>query len=145
MRPYGAIAFDKHWFKYWLVACVAPSPHLNQCWLAVSWIIVNHDGVIKWKPFPRYWSFVRGIYRSPVDFPHKAREFWCFIWSASEQMVEQRIETSVIWDAIAFVVTALWSPWNFIQHAPIFCREMHLDISSAKCRLFCPGPSVEMA
>ena len=28
-------------------------------------------------------------------------ELWCFIWSASEQAVEQTIETPVIWDAIA--------------------------------------------
>ena len=26
----------------------------------------DHDDVIKWKHFPRYWSFVRGIHRSPV-------------------------------------------------------------------------------
>ena len=26
----------------------------------------NHDDVIKWKYFPRYWPFVRGIHRSPV-------------------------------------------------------------------------------
>ena len=25
-----------------------------------------HDDVIKWKYFPRYWPFVRGIHRSPV-------------------------------------------------------------------------------
>ena len=25
----------------------------------------THDDVIKWKHFPRYWSFVRGIRRSP--------------------------------------------------------------------------------
>ena len=29
----------------------------------------EHDDVIKWKQFPRYWSFVRGIHRSPVKFP----------------------------------------------------------------------------
>ena len=29
-----------------------------------------HDDVIKWKHFPRYWSFVRGIHRSPVNSPH---------------------------------------------------------------------------
>ena len=28
-----------------------------------------HDGVIKWKPFPRYWLFVRRIHRSPVNSP----------------------------------------------------------------------------
>ena len=27
---------------------------------------INHDYVIKWKHFPRHWSFVRGIHRSPV-------------------------------------------------------------------------------
>ena len=31
----------------------------------------HHDDVIKWKHFSRYWPFVRGIHRSPVDFPHK--------------------------------------------------------------------------
>ena len=30
----------------------------------------NHDDIIKWKHFPRYWPFVRWIHRSPVDFPH---------------------------------------------------------------------------
>ena len=32
-----------------------------------------HDGVIKWKHFPCYWPFVRGIHRSPVNSPHKGR------------------------------------------------------------------------
>ena len=30
-----------------------------------------HDDVIKWKHFPRYWPFVRGIHRSPVNSLHK--------------------------------------------------------------------------
>ena len=34
-----------------------------------------HDDVIKWKYFPRYWPFVRGIYRSPVNSSHKGQ--WC--------------------------------------------------------------------
>ena len=29
--------------------------------------------VIKWKHFPRYWPFVRGIHRWPVDRPHKGQ------------------------------------------------------------------------
>ena len=32
-----------------------------------------HDDVIKWKHFPRYWQFVRGIPRSPVNSPHKGQ------------------------------------------------------------------------
>ena len=33
----------------------------------------EHDDVIKWKQFPRYWPFVRGIHRSPVNSPHKGQ------------------------------------------------------------------------
>ena len=33
----------------------------------------THDDVMKWKHFPRYWSFVRGIHRSPVNSPRKGR------------------------------------------------------------------------
>ena len=33
----------------------------------------THDDVIKWKHFPRYWPFVRGIHRFPVNFPHKGQ------------------------------------------------------------------------
>ena len=32
-----------------------------------------HDDVIEWKHFPRYWPFVRGIHRSPVNSPHKGQ------------------------------------------------------------------------
>ena len=32
-----------------------------------------HDDVIKWKHFPRYWSFVWEIHRSPVNSPHKGQ------------------------------------------------------------------------
>ena len=33
----------------------------------------DHDDVIKWKHFPRYWPFVWGIDRSPVNSPHKVQ------------------------------------------------------------------------
>ena len=32
-----------------------------------------HNDVIKWKHFPRYWPFVRGIHRSPVNSSHKGQ------------------------------------------------------------------------
>ena len=38
-----------------------------------SLVVTGHDDVIKWKHFPRYWSFVRGIHRSPVNSPHKGQ------------------------------------------------------------------------
>ena len=49
------------------------------CVSAVQWWIIidtislqrklDHDDVIKWKYFPRYWLFVRGIHRSLLDHP----------------------------------------------------------------------------
>ena len=36
-------------------------------------MIRTHDDVIKWGHFPRYWTFVRGIHRSPVNSPHKGQ------------------------------------------------------------------------
>ena len=36
---------------------------------------LNQDDIIKWKHFPRYCPFVRGIHRSPVNSPHKGQ--WC--------------------------------------------------------------------
>ena len=42
---------------------------------------LNHDDVIKWKHFPRYWPFVRGIHRSPVISPHKGQRRGAFMFS----------------------------------------------------------------
>ena len=33
----------------------------------------HNDDVIKWRHFLRYWPFVRGIHRSPVNSPHKGQ------------------------------------------------------------------------
>ena len=48
-----------------------------------------------------------GLHRSAVDSLTKASdaEFWGVRWSAPEQTVEQTIETLVIRDAIALVMT----------------------------------------
>ena len=52
-------------------------PHVHRLWPSWSWTntryMALHDDVIKWKPFPRYWPFVRGIHRSPVNSPHKGQ------------------------------------------------------------------------
>ena len=49
-------------------------------WLVLALEVVTgmdsptiHDDVIKWKHFPRYWPFVRGIHGSPVNSPHKGQ------------------------------------------------------------------------
>ena len=40
-------------------------------------ICPKYDDVIKWKHFPRYWPFVRGVHRSPASDMEL-----CFRWSA---------------------------------------------------------------
>ena len=59
--------------------CIFAQPYVSP-WLPhniSSWYhdigTLFHDGVIKWKHFPRYWPFVRGIHRSPVNSPHKGQ------------------------------------------------------------------------
>ena len=47
-----------------LVGFRLPGININQEWQF-------HDDVIKWKHFPRYWPFVMGIHRSPVNSSHK--------------------------------------------------------------------------
>ena len=49
----------------WYNGCI--THNLNQAAMMI------HDGVIKWKHFPRYWSFALGIHRSPVNSPHKGQ------------------------------------------------------------------------
>ena len=61
------------------------SDHIITTWANIEWnfrnctIIVqgpiSHDDVIKWKHFPRYWPFVRGIHRSLVNSLNKGQ--WC--------------------------------------------------------------------
>ena len=38
-----------------------------------GYLSFTHDDVIKWKHFPCYWSFVRGIHQSPVNSSHKGQ------------------------------------------------------------------------
>ena len=52
--------------------------------VAMKYLWIIHDDVIKWKRFPRYWPFVRGIHRSAGNSPHKGqwRGALMFLWSA---------------------------------------------------------------
>ena len=53
----------------------------TRCLLCRWWVcnvLITHDGVLSWwrhqmETFPRYWPFVRGIHRPPVNSPHKGQ------------------------------------------------------------------------
>ena len=76
-----------------------------------------HNDIIKWKLFPRYWSFVRGIHRPPVNPPpppphtHTHKGQWCgalmfsLICAWTNGSVNN--ETPMIWDAIVLLMTLL--------------------------------------
>ena len=68
--------------KFKLLKLLADLPVANELMCMCSiiqngrWDLAIHDGhddVMKWKRFPRYWPFVRGIHRSPVNSPHKGQ------------------------------------------------------------------------
>ena len=47
------------------------------CW---RWCDI-HDDVIKWRYLPRYWPFLQGIHRSPVNSPHKGQWRGALMWN----------------------------------------------------------------
>ena len=69
----------------------------------------DHYGDIKWKHFPRYWPFVRGIHRWPVNFPHKGQWRGALKFSLICARIKgwETIAKLVIWDAIALIMTSL--------------------------------------
>ena len=66
-------------FFYWRHRALLHHNHLKTYILELlkivtfSDVFVPHDDVIKWKHFPRYCPFVRGIHWWPVNFPHKGQ------------------------------------------------------------------------
>ena len=89
------LTISHHWFIYMPHTEQATGRYLNHSWsnllLQIYALLARdiiyftplicrmlyncmcHDDVIKWKHFPRNWPFVRGIHRSPVNFPHKGQ------------------------------------------------------------------------
>ena len=61
---YGQMSFTIYEFK------LRPDIHTI---LQQPLVPFGHDDVITWQLFPRYWTFVRGIQRSPMNSPHKGQ------------------------------------------------------------------------
>ena len=69
--------------------------------------ISPHDDVIKWKHFPRYWPFVRGIHRSSVNSPHKGQWRDALLLSLICVWINGWVKL-VIWDTITPIMTSLY-------------------------------------
>ena len=69
-------SFSEKWIKtsffnaIWTCACMHSADYRVRHAFSKTSL---HDDVIKWKHFPHYWSFMRGIHRSPVNSPHKGQ------------------------------------------------------------------------
>ena len=75
----------------------------------IAFVLNFHDDVIKRTHFPRYWPFVvefTGDRWIPLTKASDA-ELWCFLWSTPEQTIEWTIETPVVLDTIALIMTSL--------------------------------------
>ena len=63
-------------------------------------VLTDRVDVVKWKRFPHYWSFVRGIHWQPVDSHHKGPSnvvLWYFHCSRSKQAVEPTADLTLMW------------------------------------------------
>ena len=97
---------DPRWTALWCV---------SEIWIATTSVIRNrttdatglqldqpfnsrsHNDVIKWKHPPRYWPFVRGIHRSPVNSPHKGQWRGAFMLSLNCAWINRWVKKSWGW------------------------------------------------
>ena len=78
---------------------------------------IKLDDVIKWKHFPRYWPFVRGIHWSPANSPHKGQLrgalmfslicAWINAWVNNREADDLRPHRAY-YDLIAMRATSRW-------------------------------------
>ena len=64
-----SIGMQRKW--HWMRQYLTDNPAVTNDWENNILYMHVHDDVIKWKHFLRYWLFVWGIHRSPVNSPHK--------------------------------------------------------------------------
>ena len=66
-------------YAYVILESITQFMELRIAWLNEGGCL--HDDVIKWKHFSRYWPFVRGIHRSPVNSPYRGQWRGAFMFS----------------------------------------------------------------
>ena len=78
-----------------------------------------HDDVIKWKHFPRYWPFVRGIHLSPLNSPHNGQWSEALMFSLICVSINGRVNNPEAGDLRrypthydAIVVCTCFQPYN---------------------------------
>ena len=108
----------------WLPTCHSAHSDLINC-------LPQQDDVIKWKHFPRYWPFVRGIHRWPVNSPHKGQWRGALILSLICALNKRMSKQSWGW-WFETPLRSLWRHWDD-PRKPCF--------SLAYCHLIIPRPA----
>ena len=84
----------------------------------------RHDDVMKWKHFPRYWRFVRGIPRSPANYPHKGQWHGAFKFSLICALNKRMSKQSWGW----WFETLSRSLWRHCNDNGIHCIQDELAV-----------------
>ena len=138
----------------------APSPimyTIPRCSSVYIRAILFHDDIIKWKHFPRYWPFVRGIHRSPTPVTRSFDVFfdlrlnkrlskqswgwwcgtpWCSLWRHCNIMaVSLILWMSHQWEYVNTVLV-IWKDYfeiNLGQDASQRRTKYHLAVFTSPC------------
>ena len=92
----------------------------------------KHDDVIKWSHFPRYWTFVRGIHRSPVYSLHKGQWREALMFSLICALNKRLNKQSCGW----------WLEMPLWRHCNIKCPIQHSSYEFNALGEFCVGQSI---
>ena len=111
----------------------------------------SHDDVINWKNVPCYWSFVRGIHRSPVNSPHKGQWrgalmfslicAWINGWVNNGEACDFR-RHGAYYDVILMIMVKCFFPSKMMLHSvtlvlgKVILSSYHFKLNSYKCNAF---------
>ena len=102
-----------------LFKCVLFQLYINRHCIAP--FLSGLPNFIKWKTFPRYWPFVRGIHRSPVNSPHKGQWRGALILSLIYVWINSWVNNSKAGDSrryrVHYDVSVMWI--QFLIHVLI--------------------------
>ena len=112
------IAAPSH-IVYTLITCFVPQ-NTSTCIHVKPDMHLNHDDVIKWKHFLRYWPFVRGIHRSPVNSPHKGQWRGALMFSLICVWINRWVNSREAGDLrrhrAHYEVTVMWHLFYYLCH-----------------------------
>ena len=81
---------------------------MQYIWLHHVCIVLYHGDVIQIEHFPRYWPFVRGIHRSPVNSPHKGQWREALMFSLICDPFQHALTWILLWLHWANVKLLIW-------------------------------------